>query len=109
MSPNILSAPVTEFAFIKLKEGKESQRGDLERYIGELQQEISTAEGFHASTWGKSVDPGKDNVYVFVLGWDTVAVEYLSSAVVHDVDDTCRLIGQPLDQTRLVANCSPAK
>jgi hypothetical protein len=75
MSSKILSAPVTEFAFITLKEGKESERGDLERAIDELQREISTATGFHASSWGKSVDPGKKNVYIFVLGWDTAAVE----------------------------------
>jgi hypothetical protein len=74
---SILPAPVTEVAFIKLKKGKESERGDLERYIDELQREISNAKGVHATSWGQSVDPGKENVYVFVLGWDTVAVECL--------------------------------
>jgi hypothetical protein len=78
MSSNILPAPVTEFAFITLKEGKESERGDLERSLAELQEKVSAAEGFHASSWGQSVDPGKENVYVFVLGWDTTAVECLS-------------------------------
>jgi len=73
MSSNILSAPVTEFAFIKLKEGKESERGNLERYIGELQQEISTASGLHATSWAQSIDSGKENVYIIVLGWDSVA------------------------------------
>jgi heme-degrading monooxygenase HmoA len=74
-SGNILSAPVTEYAFIKLKEGKENQREEVERLIGELQQKISTAEGYHASSWGQSVDLGKENVYIFVLGWDTADVE----------------------------------
>lgn len=72
------SAPVTEYPLIKLKEGKELKEGkreEVERLIGELQQKISTAERYHASSWGQSVDLGKEYVYIFVLGWDTADVE----------------------------------
>jgi hypothetical protein len=79
MSSNILSAPVTEFAFITLKDGKESERSDLEGLVGELQKAISTSKGFHGMSWGQSVDPGKENVYILVLGWDTAEVECFSS------------------------------
>jgi hypothetical protein len=79
MSNNILSAPVTEFAFITLKEGKESERGDLEQLFDELRREISSAKGFHGFSWGKSVDPGKENLYILVLGWDSADVQYISS------------------------------
>jgi len=76
MIPSVVSAPVTEVAYITLKEGKESQRGELERLIGELKQQISFAEGFHGFTWGQSVDPGDENVYMLVLGWDTAAAHW---------------------------------
>jgi len=77
---NLLSAPVTEFAFITLKQGKESERGDLEQLFDELRREISSAKGFYGFSWGRSVDPGKENLYVLVLGWDSADVQYPSFA-----------------------------
>jgi len=97
MSSSILSAPVTEFAFITLKEGKESERGDLERSLAELQEKVCAAEGFHASSWGQSVDPGKENVYIFVLGWDTAAAHWRAVAP----GTTC---GKLVDQLKLIAD-----
>ncbi|KIM89099.1 hypothetical protein PILCRDRAFT_812997, partial [Piloderma croceum F 1598] len=73
---NILSAPVTEFAFITLKQEKESERGDLEQLLDELRREISSAKGFHGFSWGKSVDPGKENLYILVLGWDSAEAHW---------------------------------
>jgi len=97
MSSSILSAPITEFAFITLKEGKESERGNLERSLTELQEKISAAKGFHASSWGQSADPGKENVYIFVLGWDTIAAHWQAVAP----GTTCAKL---VDELRLIAD-----
>jgi len=80
---DILSTPVTEFAFITLK--KESERGDLEQLFGELSRELSSAKGFHGFRWGKSVDPGKENLYILVLGWDSADAHWAAVAP----DTTC--------------------
>ena len=94
MSSSITSAPVTEVAYLTLKEGKESQRGELEGFISDLKENIATTAGFRGFTWGQSLDPGKENVYMLVLGWDTVTVEHHSQKqTVGDIDDICWLTG----------------
>jgi hypothetical protein len=108
MSSSITSAPVTEVAYLTLKEGKESQRGELEGFISDLKENIATTAGFRGFTWGQSLDPGKENVYMLVLGWDTVTVEHHSQKqTVGDIDDdVCRRTGMLSDQKHIAANFS---
>lgn len=65
-----VSAPVTEIAWIKLKEGKDLDA--LSAFVKDLEQTINKEKGIHSSSWGLSVE--NKNVYVGILGWDTVDV-----------------------------------